>query len=230
MAPPAMNGSRAPPARASNNSGIEQSVGQVASVVMPLLELGAIGYVTWVVVYLIGVQYLIAPTDVMQRDFGARPRRATGIAVIAVYAVVLAAVLVPWLRLLGLIWSRPDMVPLGDAGEEKGEAATKGFGFDAYDAFVCDYEGSPLWCDKCSNWKPDRAHHCKELGRCVRKMDHYCPWAGGIVGESTHKSFMQFVSCAALYTLYVWICVTVFLSERHEKVRFHRSWLYRGMR
>jgi len=44
------------------------------------------------------------------------------------------------------------------------------------DTFVCDAEGRPKFCSTCLNYKPDRAHHCKEVGRCVRKMDHYCPW------------------------------------------------------
>lgn len=44
------------------------------------------------------------------------------------------------------------------------------------EVFVCDHDGLPLWCDKCSNWKPDRTHHCSDLGRCVRRMDHFCPW------------------------------------------------------
>ena len=48
--------------------------------------------------------------------------------------------------------------------------------FWARDTFVCDAEGRPKFCSTCLNFKPDRAHHCKEVGRCVRKMDHYCPW------------------------------------------------------
>ena len=44
------------------------------------------------------------------------------------------------------------------------------------DVFVCDAEGRPKFCSTCLDFKADRAHHCKELGRCVRKMDHYCPW------------------------------------------------------
>ena len=42
--------------------------------------------------------------------------------------------------------------------------------------FVCQGDGRPIWCSTCENWKPDRAHHCREVGRCVRKMDHFCPW------------------------------------------------------
>lgn len=44
------------------------------------------------------------------------------------------------------------------------------------DAFVCQGDGRPIWCSTCLNWKPDRAHHCREIERCVRKMDHFCPW------------------------------------------------------
>ena len=44
------------------------------------------------------------------------------------------------------------------------------------DVFVCEGDGRPRWCSTCQNWKPDRAHHCREVDRCVRKMDHFCPW------------------------------------------------------
>lgn len=218
MAPAAVNGSQKP--STGNKPGVmEQRVAQGTSVVMPLLEIGAMGYVTWVLVFRICVQYLINPPEDIRRDYGVQPRRSTGIVLIVIYAILLLLVLVPFLRLLQLIWSEPDLVPLGDPSREKSSASTKGFTFDQYDAYICDYEGVPLWCDKCINWKPDRSHHCSELGRCVRRMDHYCPWAGGIIGESTHKSFMQFVSSVALYTTYVWIVVAVFLADRNSKVR-----------
>ena len=48
--------------------------------------------------------------------------------------------------------------------------------FYSRDAFVCQTDGRPIWCSTCLNWKPDRAHHCREIERCVRKMDHFCPW------------------------------------------------------
>lgn len=44
------------------------------------------------------------------------------------------------------------------------------------DAFICENDGLPRWCFHCNCWKPDRSHHCGEMGRCVRKMDHFCPW------------------------------------------------------
>ena len=48
--------------------------------------------------------------------------------------------------------------------------------FYARDVFVCEGDGRPRWCSTCLGYKPDRAHHCREVGRCVRKMDHFCPW------------------------------------------------------
>lgn len=50
--------------------------------------------------------------------------------------------------------------------------------------FICEPDGRPRWCTLCWNWKPDRASHSTELGRCVRKMDHLCPWVGGMVSET----------------------------------------------
>ncbi|KAF3031118.1 palmitoyltransferase pfa5 [Didymella keratinophila] len=215
MAPPVAPAAGATKADVRDQSALEQRLGQSTSVIMPLLELGAIAYVTWVLAYQICIQYLVDPSAELRQDFNVQPRRATGIALIVVYAVLLLLLLVPWLRLLQVIWSKPDLVPLGDTTLEKKDVTTSWLA--QHDAYICDYEGMPLWCDKCHNWKPDRAHHCKELGRCVRKMDHYCPWAGGIIAETTHKFFMQFVFFGALYTAYVWIVTAVFLGERISK-------------
>lgn len=44
------------------------------------------------------------------------------------------------------------------------------------EVYICEGNGKPIWCSYCSIYKPDRTHHCREVGRCVRKMDHFCPW------------------------------------------------------
>lgn len=31
-------------------------------------------------------------------------------------------------------------------------------------------------CGKCEMYRPPRAHHCRICKRCVRRMDHHCPW------------------------------------------------------
>lgn len=48
--------------------------------------------------------------------------------------------------------------------------------FYTKDVFVCERDGKPKWCSECMNWKPDRTHHCSSSGRCIQKMDHFCPW------------------------------------------------------
>lgn len=48
--------------------------------------------------------------------------------------------------------------------------------FYTKDVFACDPHGLPIWCPVCCNWKPDRSHHCSDVGRCVWKLDHFCPW------------------------------------------------------
>lgn len=74
--------------------------------------------------------------------------------------------------------------------------------FYSKDVFICDPDGLPKWCGFCHNWKPDRAHHCSEVGRCVARFDHFCPWVGGVVSETSQKFFLQFLIYAA-----VWACL-----------------------
>ena len=57
--------------------------------------------------------------------------------------------------------------------------------FYTKDVFECTPDGRPIYCNPCGTWKPDRTHHCSEINRCVRKMDHFCPWVGGIVSETS---------------------------------------------
>ncbi|KAJ9666204.1 Palmitoyltransferase pfa5 [Coniosporium apollinis] len=97
--------------------------------------------------------------------------------------------------------------------------------FYAKDAFVCDMSGLPIFCPKCDNWKRDRTHHCSEVGRCVRRMDHFCPWIGGIVSETNLKFFLQFVVYAALYTLFMLVVLAVFVAEQVRIGLGRDAWL-----
>ena len=103
--------------------------------------------------------------------------------------------------------------PNGQAGPSTTESAPGLQDFFSRDIFVCQGDGRPIWCSKCLNWKPDRAHHCREVDRCVRKMDHFCPWVGGVVSETSFKFFIQFTGWTVLFTLFNLITMAKFVAE-----------------
>ena len=88
------------------------------------------------------------------------------------------------------------------------------------DVFVCNYDGRPSFCSTCYNYKPDRAHHCRELDRCVYKMDHFCPWVGGIVSETSFKYFVQFTFYGGLFTLHTLVVMAYYYAQRRQAEGF----------
>lgn len=83
--------------------------------------------------------------------------------------------------------------------------------------YVCKGDGMPVWCSTCMIWKPDRTHHCREVDRCVRKMDHFCPWVGGVVSETSFNFFIQFTSWTAIFCIFNIIHLAVFMAEYKRK-------------
>ena len=85
--------------------------------------------------------------------------------------------------------------------------------FMGREIYSCEGDGKPVWCSTCHVYKPDRAHHCREVARCVYKMDHYCPWVGGVISVTSFKFFAQFVFFAAIYSLFNMVHMAVWVSE-----------------
>lgn len=163
---------------------------------MPVFLLGVIGYACWALTGPICSESLsLSPRaraspgpGTLTKDwatttvdyFFARQENGRAIVFLALHYLFLILMLSSYGRTLYVVVFLPGLVPCEPTlGLET---------FYTRDVFTCRSDGLPIWCSDCQNWKPERAHHSGEIKRCVKKMDHYCPWAGGMIGE-TCKSF-----------------------------------------
>ena len=97
------------------------------------------------------------------------------------------------------VFSDPGIVPLpqnrmdfSDLHDEAGEPLTQ------------NQPPDEDWtiCTRCEMYRPPRAHHCRICRRCIRRMDHHCPWINNCVGEWNQKYFIQFLFYVAILSAY----------------------------
>lgn len=68
-------------------------------------------------------------------------------------------------------------------------------------------------CPKCISIKPERAHHCSVCQRCIRKMDHHCPWVNNCIGENNQKYFVLFTLYICLISIHaIYMCIQHFIT------------------
>ncbi|KAI1140768.1 zf-DHHC-domain-containing protein [Hypoxylon sp. FL0543] len=184
---------------------------------IPLLLVAAVSYATYAVVGRVCSTYLI----------NERGEVGAAIAILILYFLLLLLMVATYLRTILTVLLDPGVVPLGPLAVERRKIAKDNQkrgrhandlesqpydggpdsnpdspGLELFytkDIFVCENDGRPKWCSECCNWKPDRAHHSSEINRCVYRMDHYCPWVGGMIGENSFKFFVQFTTYTACY-------------------------------
>ncbi|KAL4721896.1 palmitoyltransferase pfa5 [Fusarium chlamydosporum] len=165
---------------------------------LPFFMLLLVGYATYDVVVYCCVKYFLQK----------RGKVATAVILIVLYAIFLILMVAAYIRCYVTIQFNTGYVPWTAEREavesDRNGRSTNGGdveslqwnppdtnpdspGLEAFyskDIFICESDGLPKWCSECRSWKPDRAHHSSEYGRCVYKMDHVCPWMGGIISET----------------------------------------------
>lgn len=57
-------------------------------------------------------------------------------------------------------------------------------------------------CDKCSEYKPPRTHHCRSCRTCILRMDHHCSWINNCVGHRNYKAFFVLILYATVASIY----------------------------
>ncbi|XP_042031238.1 probable protein S-acyltransferase 16 [Salvia splendens] len=75
----------------------------------------------------------------------------------------------------------------------------------------CRQGGDLRYCQKCSHYKPPRAHHCRicNTNRCVLRMDHHCIWMNNCVGHGNYK--IDLLCLSVLYAVLACIYSLVLL-------------------
>jgi len=53
-------------------------------------------------------------------------------------------------------------------------------------------------CETCKVHRPPRSTHCKRLGKCVLRFDHYCPYTSNAIGFYNHKFFILLVTYGSI--------------------------------
>jgi palmitoyltransferase len=169
-----------------------------------------------------------------------RGDQTAAIPILCIYFITFTLMIISLTRLLYVTTFHPPYIPLGSAaiqaqrtkrklrseedalssGEydtEKGRNDPDSAGLELFytkDCFVTEADGRPIWCSHCATWKLDRTHHDSTSGRCIAKMDHFCPWVGGPIGENNFKYFIQYTFWTALYCLHLLIVMAIYIRRQ----------------
>jgi len=87
----------------------------------------------------------------------------------------------------------PGAIPLWLCSREPGDQA---YFHNVLQAVEKKADGSLRFCSKCGAFKPDRTHHCEQLGQCVLVLQHWSLWCNNAIGFYNHKCYLL----ALLYT------------------------------
>ncbi|PQE15644.1 Palmitoyltransferase PFA5 protein [Rutstroemia sp. NJR-2017a BBW] len=202
--------------------------------VIPWVLAGVVGYATYVLVAPLCVNYLLVKHS----------NKSAAIPILVIYFILFLLMASAFLRVVYMTTIDPPYAPLGAgaitrsrktkrktddiAGEEytSGDsAATRNDpdspGLELFytkDVFTVERDGKPRWCSECCIWKLDRQHHCSVVGRCIYKMDHYCPWYVGCLNSAnrapTNENLIRFVGYTAFYCLHLLVVMAFYIHQQ----------------
>ncbi|GFR52525.1 hypothetical protein Agub_g15098 [Astrephomene gubernaculifera] len=156
--------------------------------VMVLLVLGLVGLIYTAVV----------PMTYAPKLLSRNPLVIVG-SVVVILIFTLVTFMCVW-SYLAAVATDPGRVPVGWHPFEDEQQARTELERLSYSSIYFDRRDPrrPRYCKRCQGWKPERAHHCSVMGRCVLKMDHWCIWVVNCVGLLNYKAFLLFIFYAAL--------------------------------
>ena len=89
----------------------------------------------------------------------------------------------------------PGAIPLWLCSREPGDQA---YFHNVLQAVEKKADGSLRFCTKCGAFKPDRTHHCAQLGQCVLVLQHWSVWCNNAVGFYNYKCYLLALLYAGL--------------------------------
>uniref|UniRef100_A0A8C6VMF1 Palmitoyltransferase n=1 Tax=Naja naja TaxID=35670 RepID=A0A8C6VMF1_NAJNA len=124
------------------------------------------------------------------------------------------------------VFADPGVVPLPDTALDFSDLRSS----NSSNAAHQNSRNNEDWtvCNRCETYRPPRAHHCRICHRCVRRMDHHCPWINNCVGELNQKYFIQFLFYTGLASLYAMGLVLATWVWPLDRISASRSEGYEG--
>ena len=68
-------------------------------------------------------------------------------------------------------------------------------------------------CGHCDAYKPPLAHHDRVSGRCISRMDHFCPWMNNAIGAGNQKNFILFLIYTDVTSIFMYTVLSVHLID-----------------
>ncbi len=163
---------------------------QIARVLPAVLSM-YLGVTTYACVLLTVVlpRFAVTPPLIAQPVLPRLSPTAT-IALLALHQLACLLAVVSYLRVRR---TAPGSIPLWLCSHNPGDRA---YFHNVLQAVQKKSDGTLRFCRKCGAFKPDRCHHCPELGHCVLAYEHWSTWANNAIGFYNSKLYYL----ALLYT------------------------------